>query len=820
MVDSNNPEFQIALKEFDAKKYEKVEKLCDEMISKNPKDDQALALKGLNYYFLQKPELGEKTIKEALKANFKSAVAWHFYAIFHKESGNYSQAMKSYNKALNFSPTNINIIRDLSYMQLYLKQIDSFVETCKLGVDNKPGLIINWVELAFAYTLVKNYRNALTVLNSAEKLGKDTLKKNDIHELKIFNAMIQSLDGKYEEAMNYLIHFKNELIDKPLVYSMIINNAVKAKKYKIGLDYCEKALKLNPDNIELIINYFIMKINETDFHPKTYNDLLNIPENYKYLKLLSEILSQLKNNYPKSKILSNLELAFAQNEEFEQKFENYFIKQLEITIPSFFINIKFIYQLQPHKIPIIQKILDKYLSNIKTNSKVNDNLNLPIHISWVYFYASQHYLFLCDLEQAIDYINLAIDITPSVIEFYMVMAKIFKHAYMKNNCFWAYDKARQLDLGDRYLNAKAAKIHIRNGDIKENLELMKEFVNDPLIEENIKYIETLWYLNECGCSFLVQKNIIRSHYCFKNILKIFLTFIKDQVDFYNFCFRRYMLKQLYDTIIYHDGIAKNKYVIQALIKMDLIYNYLKANENNKELEEKFSKEYEKMKEEYSIKEYEYKNICELIKNIEKNFYGVLIKLQKISGEHEIHYLCVKYFLKNDKLLMAIKSMKILSKNKNTFFYNESVKLIKLYLEEKKETLKGKEIIVGLAKEYIKEENKIIEYKEEDKLNEIRIKLYQKNLFDNPKENNEIIFDYVNTYDQKELRKKSGEEINNLIVFSALYTDEEGIKELRRKLNDKMGLKNVDKFKVMRNLKFYEDKKFDKKNVFSLLDKLK
>ena len=132
MVDTNNPEFQMALKEFDSKRYEKVEKLCDRMLSKNPKNDQALALKGLNYYFLQKPKLGEQTLKEALKANFKSAVAWHFYAIFHKESGNYSQAMKSYNKALNFAPTNYNIIRDLSYMQLYLRQNDSFVETCKL----------------------------------------------------------------------------------------------------------------------------------------------------------------------------------------------------------------------------------------------------------------------------------------------------------------------------------------------------------------------------------------------------------------------------------------------------------------------------------------------------------------------------------------------------------------------------------------------------------------------------------------------------------------------------------------------------------------
>ena len=808
MVDTNNPEFQMALKEFDAKRYEKVEKLCDRMISKNPKDDQALALKGLNYYFLQKPELGEQILKQALKANFKSPVAWHFYAIFHKEKGNYSQAMKSYNKALNFAPTNFNIIRDLSYMQLYLRQLDSFVQTCKLGVENKPGMLINWVTLAFSYSLVKDYKSALAALNSVEKLGKETLKKNDIHELKLFNAMIQSKDKKYEEAMNYLIHFKSELIDKPMVYDMIVQNAIKAKKYNIGLDYCTKALNLNPDNINLILYYFIMKINQNDFQPKTYNDLLNIQENYKYLKDMTEVLYELKNNYPKSKIIKNLELSFSQNEEFEKKFENYFITQLEITIPSIFINIQFIYKLQPHKIKIIQKILDKYNANIKSSSKINDNLDLPIHVAWVYFYEAQHYLFLSELEEAINYINVAIDITPSVIEFYMVAAKIFKHSYMIDNYILAYDKARMLDVGDRYLNAKTAKIYLRSGDIEKNSELMKEFVSDPLTEENIKFTETLWYLNECGGAFLIKKNIIRSHYCFRNVINVFLAIIKDQVDFYNFCLRRNMLKDLYHTIVFLNGIAKNKYVIQALIKIDIIYNYLKANENNKELEEKFIKEYEKMKEEYSIKEYLFKNITELVKTIEKDFYEVLIKLQKIYNNEEIHYLCVKYFLKNDKLLMAIKSIKILSENKNSFYYNDSLKLVKLYLQEKKDALKGKEIIIDKVNEYIKNENQIEEYKEPNKLMNLKIKLYQKNLFENPKENNDIIFEYVNCQDKKQLRKLRGEEINNLMIFSALYTDEEGIKELKNKLKEKMKLINVDEKEIARNLNFYEDKKFN------------
>ena len=808
MVDTNNPEFQMALKEFDAKRYEKVEKLCDRMISKNPKDDQALALKGLNYYFLQKPELGEQILKQALKANFKSPVAWHFYAIFHKEKGNYSQAMKSYNKALNFAPTNFNIIRDLSYMQLYLRQLDSFVQTCKLGVENKPGMLINWVTLAFSYSLVKDYKSALAALNSVEKLGKETLKKNDIHELKLFNAMIQSKDKKYEEAMNYLIHFKSELIDKPMVYDMIVQNAIKAKKYNIGLDYCTKALNLNPDNINLILYYFIMKINQNDFQPKTYNDLLNIQENYKYLKDMTEVLSELKNNYPKSKIIKNLELSFSQNEEFEKKFENYFINQLEITIPSIFINIQFIYKLQPHKIKIIQKILDKYNANIKSSSKINDNLDLPIHVAWIYFYEAQHYLFLSELEEAINYINVAIDITPSVIEFYMVAAKIFKHSYMIDNYILAYDKARMLDVGDRYLNAKTAKIYLRSGDIEKNSELMKEFVSDPLTEENIKFTETLWYLNECGGAFLIKKNIIRSHYCFRNVINVFLAIIKDQVDFYNFCLRRNMLKDLYHTIVFLNGIAKNKYVIQALIKIDIIYNYLKANENNKELEEKFIKEYEKMKEEYSIKEYLFKNITELVKTIEKDFYEVLIKLQKIYSNEEIHYLCVKYFLKNDKLLMAIKSIKILSENKNSFYYNDSLKLVKFYLQEKIDALKGKEIIIDKVNEYIKDENQIEEYKEPNKLMNLKIKLYQKNLFENPKENNDIIFEYVNCQDKKQLRKLRGEEINNLMIFSALYTDEEGIKELKNKLKEKMKLINVDEKEIARNLNFYEDKKFN------------
>ena len=66
--------------------------------------------------------------------------------------------MKSYNYALRNAPTNYNIIRDLSYVQLYLRQLNSFVDSCKLAIDNKPGLLINWVSFAFGCALIKNIK--------------------------------------------------------------------------------------------------------------------------------------------------------------------------------------------------------------------------------------------------------------------------------------------------------------------------------------------------------------------------------------------------------------------------------------------------------------------------------------------------------------------------------------------------------------------------------------------------------------------------------------------------------------------------------------
>jgi len=62
--------------------------------------------------------------------------------------------MKCYLQAMKNDPENFNVIRDLSYLQLYLRQYNSFLESAKKSVAVRSNLLLNWATYAFAEYLV------------------------------------------------------------------------------------------------------------------------------------------------------------------------------------------------------------------------------------------------------------------------------------------------------------------------------------------------------------------------------------------------------------------------------------------------------------------------------------------------------------------------------------------------------------------------------------------------------------------------------------------------------------------------------------------
>ena len=191
-------------KEYDNKDYKKCKKSCDKILSKNPSNQEALALKGLTELGLGEKETAEKLIKESLKISMKNSKVWHFYALYHKELKNYSQAVKCYIFANKYDQENINIVKDLSNLLLYLGNFDDFAKYSLQCVSTKSSLSVNWVQYSLAEYFLKNYEKALHLIDSVLKSFEDTMKKQEMHEVLIFKSNILCKLNRYEECIDLL----------------------------------------------------------------------------------------------------------------------------------------------------------------------------------------------------------------------------------------------------------------------------------------------------------------------------------------------------------------------------------------------------------------------------------------------------------------------------------------------------------------------------------------------------------------------------------------------------------------------------------------
>lgn len=81
-------------------------------------------------------------------------------------------------------------------------------------------------------------------------------------------------------------------------------------------------------------------------------------------------------------------------------------------------------------VEVVEALLHQYIDNLSTNgcfSGEEGEVRQPAcALLWTYYYASQHYDFLGDTTKALEYINTAIEHTPTLIELFIVKGRIYK----------------------------------------------------------------------------------------------------------------------------------------------------------------------------------------------------------------------------------------------------------------------------------------------------------------------------------------------------------------------------------------------------------
>jgi tetratricopeptide (TPR) repeat protein len=180
-------------------------------------------------------------------------------------------------------------------------------------------------------------------------------------------------------------------------------------------------------------------------------------------------LDELFERLPKSLAVRRLTLSVARGDTFKRRASAYLTEFLTKGVPSLFVDIKALYS-DLEKRAAVEEIVLSYKANLERTGTIDGSEGAPdppTTLLWVQYFLAQHYSTVGRDAEALDLIDQTIAATPTLVELYMMKARILKRGGDLVAAERAMDEARQLDGQDRFLNCKAVKYMLRVGRIEE-----------------------------------------------------------------------------------------------------------------------------------------------------------------------------------------------------------------------------------------------------------------------------------------------------------------------------------------------------------------
>lgn len=488
LLHNNGNQFMDALKLYENKSHQKSLKVLDTILKKDPQNIEALVLKGLNLNAINEAQEGESYIRNAINridGTNTTSICCHLLGIYMRSQKNYSESIKWFEGALSNGSTNMQIYRDLATMQSQIGDFKAALRSRKKYWESFMGYRANWTGLAVAQDVNGERQQAVNTLSQFEKLAAGKISEAEKFEhseclLYKNDIMYRSAGDNPDKLRNVLRHLndvENDVFDK------------------LGLLERKAAI--------------YMKLGEMKDASVVYRTLIKRnPDNFRYYKLLEVALGVLNDNKQKLKLYQKLAqiyprceppkyvpLTFVEDEgNLSELLKNYILPQLERGVPAAFSNIKPLYKLRPEIVPkLLGSIVTEYLNSLDPNES-------PVAYIWSNYFMAQHHLHSKELGQAQLLIDKSIEHTPTIVEFYILKARIMKHAGMIDQAADVMNNSRLMDLQDRFINCKTVKYYLRANNIEKAVEVLSLFTkNDDGAINGVKdlhLVEASWFIVE------------------------------------------------------------------------------------------------------------------------------------------------------------------------------------------------------------------------------------------------------------------------------------------------------------------------------------
>lgn len=546
-----NALFKRILKCYEHKQYKNGLKFAKQILT-NPKfaeHGETLAMKGLTLNCLGRKEEAYEYVRRGLRNDLKSHVCWHVYGLLQRSDRKYDEAIKCYRNALKWDKDNIQILRDLSLLQIQMRDLEGYRDTRYQLFMLRPTQRASWIGFAMAYHLLKDYEMALKILEEFRKTQTKPGYDYEHSELLLYQNMVIRESGTLEEALQHLEKYEEQISDKLSVLETRAEILVQLGRLDKAEEIYRELLNRNPENLAYYQGL------ESTLKPGSVEERLKI---YK----------EFQEKFPRTQMPRRLPLNFTSGEVFRKLVDDYMRRAIHKGIPPLFVDLRPLYT-DLEKVKIIEELVLGYASMLKQKEVFSEDDNCiekepATALLWTYYFLAQHFDYLGQTDKALEYVNTAIEHTPTLIELFVSKARVYKHAGDIDKAVKCLDEAQSYDTADRYINSKCAKYMLRANMVKEAEKMCSKFTREGVSAmENLNEMQCMWFQTECA---LAYQRLGKWGDALKKCHEIdrhFSEIIEDQFDFHTYCMRKMTLRAYVGLLRLEDILRSHPFYFRA-----------------------------------------------------------------------------------------------------------------------------------------------------------------------------------------------------------------------------------------------------------------
>uniref|UniRef100_A0A8C2GBI0 N(alpha)-acetyltransferase 15, NatA auxiliary subunit n=1 Tax=Cyprinus carpio TaxID=7962 RepID=A0A8C2GBI0_CYPCA len=211
---------------------------------------KTLAMKGLTLNCLGRKEEAYDLVRRGLRNDLKSHVCWHVYGLLQRSDKKYDEAIKCYRNALKWDKDNLQILRDLSLLQIQMRDLEGYRETRYQLLQLRPAQRASWIGYAIAYHLLEDYEMAAKIVEEFRKTQQTSPDKVDYEysELLLYQNQLLREAGLNKEALDHLTNYEKQICDKLAVEETRGELLLKLDRAGEATEVYHRLLERNPEN--------------------------------------------------------------------------------------------------------------------------------------------------------------------------------------------------------------------------------------------------------------------------------------------------------------------------------------------------------------------------------------------------------------------------------------------------------------------------------------------------------------------------------------------------------------------------------------------